>query len=124
MLNVFAVFVGGGIGSVLRYLIGQTYVKYSSMTFPLATFGVNVIGSFVIGCAMAYIMSTNINVVYKYAIIVGFCGGLTTFSTFSFELFDLVKNGHVALAIIYTVLSFLACIGMTALGYYWTKCYV
>lgn len=124
MLNVLAVFVGGGIGSTFRYLVNLLYNRYCAMPLPLATFGVNVISSFLIGCLMAYILSLNINSVYKCLFVVGFCGGFSTLSALSFEVFEMFRHGQILLAIFYVVLSFVVCIVMTALGYYWTRYYV
>lgn len=119
MLNVFAIFIGGGIGSLCRYGL-SVLLKIYSLNFPFATLVINILGSFILGFAAAYfwnkIPATIIHDTLKLTITVGFCGGLTTFSTFSWETFDLIKNGEVLLACIYAVVSVLICVLATCLG--------
>src|SRR5699024_9896508 len=95
MLNIIAIFTGGGIGAVIRYLTGLIILKYSHLSLPPATFIVNVAGSFLIGFLyIFFIEKQELNPAIKLALTVGFCGGLTTFSTFSLELFEMIKNAH------------------------------
>lgn len=121
MLNILAIFIGGGLGSLTRYATAVLLKTYS-MNFPLATLTVNIIGSFILGFAAAYFWKeTHLHTTLKLAITIGFCGGLTTFSTFSWETFDMIKNGEMLLAAIYAVVSVLVCILAISLGAFLTK---
>ncbi len=113
MHNVIAVFLGGGIGAVLRYLTGVFAVRYLSVNLPVATFAVNIIGCFILGLLFAFFIDKpEINTPLKLALTVGFCGGLTTFSTFSLELFEMLKNALYMQVFVYLILSLI--IGLLA----------
>jgi fluoride exporter len=107
MANYIAVFLGGGIGSVLRYLISMFFVKHISHSFPYATFTVNILGCLFIGFIISLSM-TKSNLCGSSLLLfltVGIAGGFTTFSTFSYESFALIKNGETLTAVTYIVLS-------------------
>ncbi len=113
MHNVIAVFLGGGIGAVLRYLTGVFAVRYLSVNLPVATFAVNIIGCFILGLLFAFFIDKpEINTPLKLALTAGFCGGLTTFSTFSLELFEMLKNAQYMQVFVYLILSLI--IGLLA----------
>lgn len=121
MLNVLAIFIGGGLGSLSRYGISILLRAYS-FNFPFATLLVNIIGSFILGFTVALFWNkAHLNETAKLAIAVGFCGGLTTFSTFSWETFDLIKNGEFILAVIYALISVLTCVLAISLGAFLSK---
>lgn len=121
MLNVLAIFIGGGLGSISRYYLSLLMKAYS-LNFPVATLSVNIMGSLILGFAAAlFWRETHLHTTLKLAITVGFCGGLTTFSTFSWETFDLIKNGEYLLAVIYAVISVLVCVLAISLGAFLTK---
>lgn len=121
MLNVLAIFIGGGLGSLTRYGIA-IWLKSASISFPFATLTVNIIGSFILGFAAAmFWKEAHLHTTLKLAITVGFCGGLTTFSTFSWETFDMIKNGETLLACIYAILSVLVCIIAISFGAFLSK---
>jgi len=122
MLNVLAIFLGGGIGAVLRYLVGFNLSKYFEISLPISTFLVNIIGSFVIGFLFFFFMEkTGITPALRLALTVGFCGGLTTFSTFSLEVFGMLTNHQFVQAFSYIVLSIIVCVLMTMIGAYFAK---
>lgn len=105
MLNCLLVGLGGFIGAVLRYLISMIPIK-NPESFPINTFIINIVGAFAIGC-IAFAVSKNENIDPKLLLFlkVGICGGFTTFSTFSLETAELIKNGSVIIAIIYITAS-------------------
>ena len=122
MLNIIAIFTGGGIGAVIRYLTGLIILKYSHLSLPPATFRVNVAGSFLIGFLyIFYIEKQELNPAIKLALTVGFCGGLTTFSTFSLELFEMIKNAHFINAFLYVIISIIICVTAVITGAYIAK---
>lgn len=122
MLNIISIFLGGGIGAVTRYLISVNMAKHIQANLPFATFLVNIIGCFVIGFLyFLFIEKSDISPALKLSLTVGFCGGLTTFSTFSLELFEMVGNHQFFHAFSYTILSVIICLIMTAIGAYFAK---
>lgn len=97
--TLLLVALGGGIGSVFRYLTTVFVAKYYSDSFPLATFITNVIGCFLIGIFMGYIVKSQIaSADLKWILVTGFCGGFTTFSAFGYENISLMQNGQSGLA--------------------------
>lgn len=105
MLSCLAVGAGGFIGAVLRYLISLIPIK-NPESFPVNTFIINIIGAFAIGC-IAFAITKNENMDSRLLLFlkVGICGGFTTFSTFALETSDLIKNGSVAVALLYVAAS-------------------
>lgn len=124
MLNVLAVFFGGGLGSLMRYLVNTLFTRYTSLNFPYATLLVNITGSFILGLLFVFfIQKTSIHPAWRLALTVGFCGGLTTFSTFSVEVFNILRNGQILTALIYMIVSIVTCIIAAGAGYYIGGCF-
>ena len=119
MLNLLAVFTGGGLGACLRYLTGVLISGNLKINLPVATFLVNIIGCFLIGFLyVIFVEKLQASKQLKLLLTVGFCGGLTTFSTFSAEVFDMSQNGQLLNASAYTVLSvIIGCIAVFFGGY-------
>jgi len=93
--NYFIVFFGAGIGGVVRYWGTNFIYKFLSPTFPYGTLFVNVLGSFIIGIVMYYLDSNDlISQELRIFLTIGFCGGLTTFSTFSYETINFLKENE------------------------------
>ncbi|MCW8806298.1 MAG: fluoride efflux transporter CrcB [Ignavibacteriaceae bacterium] len=90
---------GSGLGGMLRYYISDFVQKNSSSLFPYGTLTVNIIGSFIIGLILFYLDSIKlISAEMRVFLTVGLCGGLTTFSTFSFETVKLIQDSEYLLA--------------------------
>jgi len=111
------VFLGGGLGSVLRYLVGQAFQK-TNITFPLGTFLINIIGSLLIGILLGYFYKNpGESQQLKAFLVLGFCGGFTTFSAFSNESLALIQQHHYLNALLYIAGSVLLGIAATFIGY-------
>ncbi len=125
LLNIFSIFLGGGIGAVLRYLTSLLYLKVFNFNFPLATLSVNLVGSLLLGILAVYLFEDeNMSEHMKHALTVGLCGGFTTFSTFAFEVFGMLKRGEYFISILYIILSVFLSVMVAAAGFYWAKNYV
>lgn len=115
MVTWLAVAVGGAAGSVARYAVGLALSR-TAIGFPVGTLVVNVLGSFLIGLFARWLSAPGLDPVWRIALTVGFCGGFTTFSTFSAELITLANEGRVMRAAVYVVVSVTLAVMATLLG--------
>ena len=106
MMNCLAVGLGGFAGAVLRYLIGLIPTG-KTMIFLAKTFCINVIGCIVIGAITVLVAKLSVPPRMILFLKVGVCGGFTTFSTFALESSDLIRDGHMGIALCYVLLSVL-----------------
>jgi CrcB protein len=115
MKEIILVFLGGGLGSTIRFILNKLIPNDS---FPFSTLIVNLIGSFLIGLIISYLIKNNmLKSDYFLLLVVGICGGLTTFSAFSLENLNMIKSNEIFNSIIYILISVSFCIILTYLGY-------
>jgi CrcB protein len=108
---------GSALGGVSRYLFGGALQRLAGGTFPIGTLVVNVTGSFLLGAILRYAVDTpGLSPEGRALLTVGFCGGYTTFSTFSYETVALLEDGEWTRAGVYLALSVLLSIAATFLG--------
>lgn len=118
MQLLLAVFIGGGSGSVARWLLS---LKLNPMhhALPLGTLTANLVGAFIIGAGLAWFNRLpQIDPMWKLLITTGFCGGLTTFSTFSLEVVFLLQAGKFGWALLNVAVNLLGAFAMTALAFW------
>lgn len=103
--------LGGGVGSVLRYLVYTRIDQIHEYSFPLGILITNVIGSFLMGL-MAWMLTSNVSISdeHRAAILVGLLGGFTTFSTFSHDTLQHFMQGEYLAVVLNIVLSVVLCI--------------
>ena len=107
--------VGGALGAILRYLLGLLPYQGS---FPLKTWAINLVGSFLIGWLSAHLGRQAWFQGNQLLLITGLCGGFTTFSTFSLENLKLLQAGHYSQALLYMASSLVLGLASVALGHY------
>lgn len=106
MKNLLLVFVGGGFGSAMRYLLGK-WLNNTQDGIPYGTFAANIIGSLLIGIILGIALKNNsLTENHTLLLATGFCGGFTTFSTFAYENHIFLKAGDFTSFAVYTVASF------------------
>lgn len=109
-MNFLIVFLGGGVGSVIRYIIGLLFQKNTS-NLPWATFASNLTACIIF--ALVVWLGNNkdlINSNLKLLLITGFCGGLSTFSSFGYETFLLYKQGMISYAVLNILANTIVCV--------------
>ena len=115
--TLLAVFIGGGLGSVTRWYVSMKMNPLFAV-LPLGTLTVNLVGAFIIGLGIAaFARLTHIDPVWKMLITTGFCGGLTTFSTFSLEVVYQLQEGRLAAAGLNLLLNLAGSLLMTSLAF-------
>ena len=110
MTNLLLVFLGGGLGSVLRYLISQWMSKLTLLSFPWATFTANLVSCVLMVLIIRSGKLETLDEGLRFFLLVGFLGGLSTFSTFSYETSILMKEGHHMMAFSNVGLSVSVCV--------------
>ncbi|HLZ17007.1 MAG TPA: fluoride efflux transporter CrcB [Cyclobacteriaceae bacterium] len=117
--DVILVFVGGGAGSTVRFLLGRWVNATNNHHFPFGTLTVNVVACLVLGYVVGIADHRHlISPAARLFWTVGFCGGFSTFSTFSAETLTLIQNGFHLSTVLYIVLSLVLCLGATLGGIY------
>lgn len=115
--GILLVGFGGFVGSILRYLAAIVFSSQSISGFPLATFAVNVIGCFLIGVIFALSEKGNVlSPEWRIFLTTGFCGGFTTFSSFSYESIKLLQDGQFLYLSLNVILSVVLGFAATYLG--------
>lgn len=110
MADCLLVGLGGFIGSIFRYLIGLLPISTAN-GFPIKTLAINILGSFLIGIIAVFASKhESLNPHIILMIKMGICGGFTTFSTFAYEVTDLLKNGITLTDMLYICMSIILCV--------------
>jgi len=101
MMKILFILAGGALGSYLRYAVSGLAYRWFDWTFPIGTFFVNVIGSFLIGLLWGIFEEGNINVTsgFRSFLFIGILGGFTTFSSYMLETLNLLRDGETRVAI-------------------------
>ena len=121
MKSFLLVFLGGGLGSGLRYLVTITMNQYYKV-LPFGTFIVNMLGCLLIGLILGYAQRENTLTSNQTLLLAtGFCGGFTTFSAFANENLELIKNGELFNFSVYTIGSVLIGILAVFIGFFLTN---
>ncbi|MCM1319498.1 MAG: fluoride efflux transporter CrcB [Muribaculaceae bacterium] len=117
MKELIAIFLGGGVGSVLRYGVQELmHERITAYHFPWATFTVNVVGSLLIGLFYALSARLHLSVEVRLLLTAGLCGGFTTYSTFSNDILEMLRSGHLLPVLVYIFLSLLLGVSACFLG--------
>ena len=117
MKSLVLIFAGGGLGSIVRYLLHKWVTALHQLNFPFGTLAVNIVACFVLGLIIGLadhkqFLSADARMFWA----VGFCGGFSTFSTFSAETLALFQQPAVTSGLIYIVASVALCLGATIFG--------
>lgn len=118
MMNIILIFLGAGLGGVLRYWLSSSVYSLLGKQFPYGTLFVNVSGCLLMGFLFVLIMDRfdGVGPQLRSLLLIGFLGGYTTFSSFSVETISLIENGQWIVASINILLSNILCIAAAWIG--------
>ncbi len=116
MLKFFYLVLGGGLGTVFRYVLSGAVYRFSAVIFPWGTMAVNLLGSFIIGVLWELFQAGFISPNMRIFLFIGVLGGFTTFSSYSLETFNLIRDGEIKLALMNVVLSNILGIALVFIG--------
>ena len=107
MSILLSIFLGGGLGALLRFLISEQTDRLFLNSFPFGTIVVNVLGAFLMGLVVSYFADkVNVSQNIKMFLTIGFLGGFTTFSTFNVDFYQLFSNGEILASLLYLFVTF------------------
>lgn len=116
-LQIFAIMIGGAIGAAMRFMVSNGVYSLLGREFPYGTLAVNIIGSFLMGLLTVMILERgDFDPLIKLAILVGFLGSFTTFSTFSMDTLALINDGALLRAFINMIANVVICVSAVWLG--------
>jgi len=113
---LFGIALGGALGTLARYGLGGVAQRFSAF-FPYGTLTINVTGSLLLGFLVRYLLATPASPELRAALTIGFCGGFTTFSTFSYEAAALIESGSLGRALLYMTASVTLSLAATFTGF-------
>jgi len=116
-MQVISIIIGGILGALLRYFVSLNVAKTVSGHFPWPTLTVNLIGSFFIGLLWGFFENSNASVYVKSFVFVGFLGSFTTFSSFSLDIFNLIRRNDFSAATLYWLISTTLGVLFAGIGY-------
>lgn len=117
MLNIFLVFVGGGMGTLVRYWMGGAIQRWTGSTLPYGTFVVNALGCLMIGVLMTCLEERFLgDPSLRICLTIGILGGFTTFSTFSYETVEMLRGAEYFYAAVNVSLTVFTCLVATYVG--------
>ena len=108
-MSALYVFIGGGLGSVIRYLVSKLFYYE---TFPIGTLISNILACLILALSSMYLVNKFDSSIIKPLVLIGFCGGFSTFSTFSFETFQFIKQGNYLFAFLNILISVVFCLSI------------
>jgi CrcB protein len=122
MKHILLIFAGGGLGSVVRFLLGRWVSGFHQINFPFGTLAVNVVACFILGIVVGLsdskqLLSADSRIFWT----IGFCGGFSTFSTFSYETVQLIHGQAIGSGVVYVMVSVVLCLGAVVMGMYLGK---
>ena len=119
-MNFLAVFIGGGLGALIRYILYLIMPHWSYL--PLATLTANFFGCFIATVVFVYFaLKSDLNPIYKTLLITGFCGGLSTLSALSLELLHFIQTNDYLRAFMYLFATVVVCLVAVLLGIFVAK---
>ncbi|MBN2039210.1 MAG: fluoride efflux transporter CrcB [Spirochaetes bacterium] len=116
MKHLLFIALGGGLGAVSRYLVSKNIQQLTNQIIPFGTLFVNAAGSFIIGFFFYFFDNITVSRDIRSLITIGFLGAFTTFSTYSLETINLLRNGEIKLGITNFLLNNIICFIMVVLG--------
>ena len=111
------ILAGGAVGSLARYLISGLPYRFVDQIFPWGTLAVNLIGSFFIGLLWGVFEEQNLSPNFRSLVFVGFLGGFTTFSTYSLETLNFLRDGEYKLGLVNVLANNILGIGLAFVGF-------